>query len=190
MAALFLPGLASLWVLSYSGSPYSIFSGKFFFLKDSVTFLKMIFCYTPMEGHCELCGAYTNSLASYVIESSRMQVCRNCAAFGKRERSPSQVRAIHAKLNSPAFKQRIKTYQRDIKKQKQDRLDLESGERVIDEYASVLRDLLRREQLTPELLAKKIGEKESYLSAIISGHMRPSIEAAKKIEQQYKISLF
>lgn len=141
-----------------------------------------------MEGHCELCGAYGH-LSSYVIENSPMQVCRDCGRFGKRERSPTQLRAIHAKLNSSAFKAKVKTFQQDIKRQKQDRFDLESGERVIDDWVPVLRGLLGRHELSPEVLAKKINEKASYISSVVSGQLRPSIATAKKIERQYKVTL-
>jgi ribosome-binding protein aMBF1 (putative translation factor) len=42
---------------------------------------------------------------------------------------------------------------------------------------------------TNEEFAKKLNEKESYISQILSGHMKPTLEVAKKIERMFDARL-
>ncbi|MFA6089777.1 MAG: multiprotein-bridging factor 1 family protein [Candidatus Woesearchaeota archaeon] len=141
------------------------------------------------EGHCEVCGGYSSSISVYVIEGTPMSVCPDCGTFGRKEKSNAQLRAIYAKINSKEFKTRIKVFNQEYAKRKEGRFSTESGERVVDDYSLIIREIVNHEKLTNEEFAKKINEKESYISQILSGHIRPSIEFAKRLEKLYKVKL-
>lgn len=118
-----------------------------------------------------------------------MEVCPDCRMFGSAFKSPAQLRAIHAKLNSSEYKNRVKEFISEEKKRYANKFSLESGERVIDECSEIIRKIVQKNQWTNEEFAKKLNEKESYVSQIVSGRMRPSIEVAKKIERMFNVKL-
>jgi len=140
-------------------------------------------------GYCSICGNYSEHIGIYSVEGISMEVCPDCSAFGKKDRSAAQNRAIHARLNSPEYKARIKEFIKAEKARYANKFSLESGERVIDDYVEIIRKIVQKNQWTNEEFAKKLNEKESYISQILSGHMRPSLEVAKKIERLFKVNL-
>jgi len=140
-------------------------------------------------GHCSICGNYSDKIYPYTVEGILMEVCPNCSVFGKKERSTSQNRAIHAKLNSPEYKNKVKEFIKAEKERYAKKFSLESGERVVDDCAEIIRNIVNKNHWTNEEFAKKLNEKESYVSGFISGHVRPSIDVAKKIEKIFKVTL-
>ena len=143
-------------------------------------------------GHCSICGNYSDNIGSYAVEGVQMEVCPNCSVFGKRaknEKSPAQYRAMYAKLNSPDYKRKIKEFIKADKNKYADKFSLESGEKVVDDCAGIIRKIVHKNLWTNEEFAKKLNERESYVSQIISGHMRPSLELSKKIEKMFDVRL-
>lgn len=140
-------------------------------------------------GHCSICGNYSETIGLYAVEGIQMEVCPNCSVFGKRERSSAQNRAIHARLNSPEYKKKVKEFIKADKNKYAGKFSLEAGERVLDDCASIIRAIVNKNHWTNEDFAKKINEKESYVSSFLSGHTRPSLEVAKKIEKMFDVKL-
>ena len=99
------------------------------------------------------------SLFLVQIEGTLMNVCEGCTSFGKVIREPVNNRIIK--------KQVVKE----------------------ENYAFSIKSAREKKGLTQELLAKKVGEKESLIQNMESGHFEPSIALAKKLEKFLGIQL-
>jgi len=120
---------------------------------------------------CELCGK-EGELINAVIEGSMVSVCENCSKFGRI--IPIKKPNTYYE-NRPDKKIRIK--------------QPEIIERVVDDYAKLIKQARESSNLKQKITAKMIGIKESHLHKIESSHIKPSIQLAKKFQSLFKIKL-
>lgn len=120
---------------------------------------------------CELCGKQTEVIQA-IVEGSMVSVCRECSKFGK-------VIAI-------------KNHDNYYHNQPRKRLILkkpEIVESIVKEYAQLINQAREKLKLKPKKFAKMMGLKESLLHKIESGHLKPPLDLAKKLEKFFKIKL-
>lgn len=118
-----------------------------------------------------MCGNETE-LFRAVIEGTELRVCKNCAGFGK----------VLQKIRVPAKE----------KKKKQEELSEEEPEVIqviVPDYAKKVKQARESLGLKQEELAKKLNEKESIIHKVETGHYKPNLMLAQKLEHFLKIKL-
>lgn len=128
---------------------------------------------------CEMCGKKTSSLKAILIEGSMLNVCGNCARFGKPVKpeiaaTPVEI-AQRLELRDRRF--RTKNVFENIENE------------LVDDYARKIRDARTKMNLTPEELGKRINEKKTIITKIESGSMKPDENLIKKLEITLNIKL-
>lgn len=120
--------------------------------------------------NCDMCGRGGN-LNPAIVEGSLLNVCENCAKFGKVILIKKQTQQKQDTKKQP-FKQTF---------------DLVN---VIDEdYPRKIKEAREKLGLKQEELARKINEKESVIHKLETGHLQPTLLMAKKLEKVLNISL-
>lgn len=114
---------------------------------------------------CEMCGK-DSGLVNAVIEQVEMKVCSGCARFG----------TIRESNELPQF-------------QKGKAEHKEPGLRIVSNYGLLLRQSRERQGLNQEDFAKSLRERESIVAKWELGKLRPSVEAARKLEKLLNVSL-
>jgi putative transcription factor len=119
---------------------------------------------------CDMCGA-EGYLVRALIEGTELNVCKNCAAYGKvLGRAKTVAKSAPAKTpTAPAEPQMI--------------------EIVVDEYPEILKAAREKLGIKQEELAKKISEKESVVHHMENGEFKPPIPLAKKLERFLHVKL-
>ncbi len=122
---------------------------------------------------CDLCGAKEENLFSAIVEGTELNVCRNCARYGK----IVEKRVVSDEKNNNI--RQIKP--RDPKKQT---IDV-----IVPDFAEKIKK--KREQLgiKQKDFAKKLSLKESLVHNLETGSFEPSIDIARKLERFLKIKL-
>ncbi len=115
---------------------------------------------------CEICGAEA-PLYKVKIEGTIMNVCANCMKYGE------PVRTVTRKIpiKTPIVK------------------SPEIVEDIVPGYAEIIRKAREAKGLKQEEFAKKINEKESIIHKVETGHFKPSLQLAKKIENFLGVKL-
>ena len=116
---------------------------------------------------CEMCGR-DNELIVSLVEGTELNVCPNCARFGKLIR---------------------KTKPEILKKERIIAAEKEIIEVIVPDYASKIRNKREGLGLKQKELAEKIAEKEALVHKLETGIVEPSIKIAKKLEKFLKIKL-
>jgi putative transcription factor len=114
---------------------------------------------------CELCGKEENLVSTY-IEGIKFNVCSNCSKHG-RVVSSGQVSSQQKTI---------------VKRQ-------ELFEDVVEDYSDLIRNARESKGMTILQVANGLNEKESLISKIEQGHIKPDIKLAKKIENFFGIKL-
>jgi len=131
---------------------------------------------------CELCGRNVPRLKKVIIEGVILNVCDECAKFGKEikgNKIPKDVKYLPPEV----VRERLERKRRKRKDY------LEEEEVLIDDYSRVIREARERMGLTQDELAKKILEKKTVISKIERGEMRPDEKLIKKLEKALNIKL-
>ena len=121
---------------------------------------------------CEMCSVKQASVKAD-IEGAKLSVCEGCARYGKvlgRISSPAPAGKRPAAAAAPA-----KT--------------TETVQLIRGDYARIIKSARERLGLKQEDFAKRLMEKESLLHKVESGHMKPDLTLARKLERALKISL-
>ena len=113
---------------------------------------------------CELCGKETE-LFTAVVEGSQMQVCSQCGTHGK------VLQRVKPPIKRAIVKQEAPT------------------ERIVSDYAELIRTARENQGLTQKDFALKITVKESLVHKMETGHYEPPIDLAKKLEKILHIKL-
>lgn len=114
---------------------------------------------------CEICGS-RQATSKALVEQTVLSCCERCAPLGRRvEQVPSKI-SIRHRTTRP-----------------------EKIEEIVDEYSKLIKEGREKKGLSQIQLAGKINEKESVLQKIESGHAKPSIELARKLEHFLSINL-
>jgi len=111
--------------------------------------------------NCEMCGV-EDVLVNAIVEGSTLQLCRRCKEFGDVIETAQESRA-------PQKKPHIKLP--------------EPEEFIVEDYSLKLKDSREKLGITQKELAKKINEKESVIHKLESGHMKPNMTLAAKLEK-------
>ena len=119
---------------------------------------------------CDMCGS-EGKLYKAIIESAHLNVCHECSKFGK------VIGVVKQEDINKATANETTEPQKEI-------MDL-----VVEDYAEKIKKKREQLGLKQEELAKKINEKESLIQNIESGHYKPPIGLAKKIQGFLKIKL-
>lgn len=123
--------------------------------------------------NCEMCGSETR-LYKTLIEGTELNVCRECAKFGK----------IIAPIRIEV-KEKKKTGTTAIPKGP----EKETIQIIIQNYGETIKKARESLGLKQEDFAKKINEKESLIHKIETGNFEPNIDLARKLERFLKIKL-
>jgi len=122
---------------------------------------------------CDLCGR-ESKLVDAIIEGSLVSVCNLCIKYGK----IITLEKTHIK-EEKFVKVKLKSIQKDN----------ETIEIIVQDYAEKIKNARENLNLKQIELARLIAERESTIHNIESGHLKPSIETTKKLEQFLKIKL-
>ncbi len=129
---------------------------------------------------CEMCGA-DSGLVFAEIEGARLQVCRNCAQFG---RILGEVRG----RPSGGAKPGSSVAQAAAPQPKPIILE-ESAWTLVSDYAERIQKRRESLKMKQEDLAKKVAEKESLIHKIETGAYEPRETLARKLERALGITL-
>ena len=117
---------------------------------------------------CDVCGA-EGRLVRALIEGTELNVCQNCAKFGKILKAPVMFVKKGAVIKH---------------EQKPEPLEI-----IVPDYSTLIRKKREEMGLTQEDFAKKINEKISVIHNLESGKLEPSIDLARKLERSLGIRL-
>lgn len=118
--------------------------------------------------NCDLCGKVEERLARAIIEGVELEVCQNCARFGK----------VVAQVKRPSAKEQHKHYIQRQKEQKEEKIEI-----LIENYPETIKKRRESMGLTQKDFANRISEKESTIHKIETGNFEPSLALAKKLEK-------
>ncbi len=121
---------------------------------------------------CDMCGR-ESSLVVALVEGTRLQVCKNCARYGK----------VLRKAGKPGSQGIRKTQYNARKKAQEPQLF------IVSAYSKLIKGSREAKDMNQEEFAKKLNEKVSVIHALESGKSRPSIPLAKKLEKMLNIKL-
>ncbi len=131
---------------------------------------------------CELCGKDVPRLHRVVIEGVILNVCDDCAKFG-RELKKNEVPKDVKYLPPEVVRERLE------RRQKRRYKDIDEEEVLVEDYAEKIRKARVELGMTQDALAKKILEKKTVISKIERGEMRPDDKLIKKLEKTLHITL-
>ncbi len=128
---------------------------------------------------CEMCGKKSSNLKTVLVEGSMLNVCPNCAKFGKPVKPEIAATPVEVAQRLEEREKRFKT--KNV---------FESVENeLVDDYAKKIRNARVKMDMTPEQLGKKINEKKTIITKIESGNMKPDENLIKKLEKTLNIKL-
>ena len=135
---------------------------------------------------CELCGRPVQGRRYLVIlEGVKMYVCRECynrLSKGKTVKTPEPT------ITPRAQRVTEKMYKPTKRKTSLPKRYIEELE-VVPDYAERVKKARERLGWSLQVLAQKVGEKESVLRRIEAGRLTPTIDLAKRLENILKIKL-
>lgn len=112
---------------------------------------------------CELCGRKEAEFSA-LIEGVELQVCESCAKHGQILKKPVFVGKKKINAEEPEFV-------------------------IVDNFAEIIKRKRESMGFNQEDFAKKVNQKLSLMQNIESGHIKPTIEVAKKLEKILGIKL-
>ena len=114
---------------------------------------------------CEMCGRKAE-LVSAEVEGVTLTVCSSCAGYGTVQKKNSSVRSFTRVIQKedPPF-------------------------HLLPEYASLLRSVREKKEMTQEEFATFIQEKVSIVAKWETGDFRPRLDIARKLERMLGIRL-
>ena len=121
---------------------------------------------------CDLCGTETENLFRAIVEETELNVCEDCAKYGK-----VIEKKVHVK--------------EELKKQITKTIEPEKEiiQVIVPDFAQRVKKKRESLGLMQKDFAKKISEKESLIHNIEIGSFKPSISLAIKLEKFLKIKL-
>ena len=121
---------------------------------------------------CEMCGE-NNATAEAVVENTRMNVCNECAKFGK------VLRQIAEKVEKAEKEKPVHARQKEP----------EVIETLVPDFGQKIRKAREKLGMSQKDFAAKLSEKESVVHKLETGAMHLSLENARKIERILNIKL-
>ena len=121
---------------------------------------------------CDLCGAKTENLFRAIVEGTELNICKDCAKYGK---------VIEKKV--PIKVEEKKQFAKPAEPEK------EIIQVIVPDFAQRIKNKRESFKLKQKEFAKKISEKESLIHNMETGSFKPSISLARKLEKFLKIKL-
>jgi putative transcription factor len=121
---------------------------------------------------CEMCSKGTATV-KVDLEGAKLNVCDACSRYGK----------IIGRVQAPV-KQSSKPFASAPVMKKSEKIQV-----IKTDYYISIRKAREKLGINQEEFAKRLMEKESMLHKIESGHMKPDLELARKLERALKIEL-
>jgi putative transcription factor len=128
---------------------------------------------------CEMCGSQTQVLLKTNIEGSVLNVCRECASFGK----------IVGEIRPQPRRSKKKQEAKAAPSRPQAREEQEPIYMIVPGFARKIKNARERKGLDQKKFAKKINEKDSLIHKLETAALEPSIKLARKIEKFLGITL-
>lgn len=122
--------------------------------------------------NCDLCGKTSEGLAKAIIEGVSLDVCNDCAKFGKIISLPRRP--------SPK-EQHMQIQKRDERREK--------TELIADNYHEIIKKKRESMGLTQKDFAINVNEKETVISKLEAGSFTPPLPLARKLEKILGIKL-
>jgi putative transcription factor len=116
-----------------------------------------------------MCGK-EGSLVAAIVEDVKMNVCSNCAKYGKVLKQAVEPRAV-------APKKRLRPEPEEI------------VEIIVPDFPKKIRKAREKLGIDQKKFGQKVSIKESIIHKMETGHFTPSIEIARKLEKILNISL-
>ena len=114
---------------------------------------------------CEICGEEATKRAE--IDGALVNVCSECSKYGK----------IITKEPLKVIREKPKQ-------------EIPEVEKYIDpQYPQLIKSAREKRNMKIEEMAKKINEKESVISRLETGHLSPTFDLARKLEEFLEIKL-
>jgi putative transcription factor len=132
---------------------------------------------------CEMCGKEVTFCKKVVIEGVLLEVCTECAKFGT-EGEKGQTTSAGPK---PIIEQRLE--RREKRFTPKDVYSEGGTEELVEDYAARVRNARSRIGMTQKDLAMKLNEKQTIISKVESGTMRPDEKLIRKLQKELGIVL-
>lgn len=132
---------------------------------------------------CELCGKDVTFCKKVMIEGVLLEVCAECAKFGTeaKKRQPTEAGP------RPIIEQRLERRERRFKPKD---VYTEGGvEELVEDFPARIRNARASKGMTQKELAMKLNEKQTIISKIESGSMRPDDKLIRKLQKELGIVL-
>jgi putative transcription factor len=132
---------------------------------------------------CELCGKEFTFYKKVMIEGVLLEVCTECAKFGTeaKKRQPTEEGP------RPIIEQRLERRERRFTPKD---VYAEGGaEELVDDYPARIRNARAKTGMTQKELAMKLNEKQTIISKIESGSMRPDEKLIRKLQKALGVVL-
>jgi len=121
---------------------------------------------------CDMCGKQ-GQLYDVLMDGVSLSVCEKCSRFGK------VMKKVEAEIS-----------RKKIMKKTFATIEIpEEIEKIVDNYAKLIRNARDKLGLTQKELSQKMAEKESIISKVESGAMTPNVSLAKKFERALNLKL-
>ncbi|MDR2623989.1 MAG: multiprotein bridging factor aMBF1 [Methanobrevibacter sp.] len=135
---------------------------------------------------CEICGEVIEDdrPIKTKIDGSVLDVCTNCAKFGRIQKTPPKPKTI-AKKSKLQSADKNKNVKKPVKPVPKD----EPTDELVEDYNVIIKEKREFQGLSREQLAGQINEKASVVGRVESGKMIPDIKLAKKFEKILKVTL-
>ena len=134
-----------------------------------------------------MCGAQTRTRKA-IVEASVMNVCSNCEKFGK------PLEGDAARLVRPGMTANVAEGLARREKRMGAVPDVFSAQQMtlelVEDYPQRIKTARERKGWTREQLGARVKEPEHAMMRIESGGLRPSDDAAKRLERELGITLF
>ena len=132
---------------------------------------------------CELCGKEVTFCKKVTIEGVQLEVCSECAKFGIESKKAPEKKAGP----TPVITQRLEI--REKRSRPKDVIESVGKEELVEDFAARIRNARSSKGMTQKDLAMKINERQTVLSKIETGQMRPDDKVIRKLEKELEVKL-
>ncbi len=132
---------------------------------------------------CEMCGKDVTFCKKVIIEGVLLEVCTECAKFGT-EGEKGRPTSAGPK---PIIEQRLE--RREKRFTPKDVYSESGPEELVEDFAARVRNARAKMGMTQKELAMKLNEKQTIISKVESGSMRPDDKLIRKLQKVLGIVL-
>ncbi len=139
---------------------------------------------------CEMCGKDVELTSRVRIEGSVLNLCPECARFGKAIDPPPAPALVPVGQRRTAYSGGASRVGGGGRTMQERDLYQEIGEmELAPDWAKRIRVAREARHWTPEEFGKKLNEKKSVVLKIEAGSFRPSDELVRRVERLLKVRL-